>query len=185
MHRRDALKLFSLSAMSAISPIQTIGNLENRLFSSSPFGVSLETPPDWNCMLLPEYISTLKNDYNDSDLMVPIFACTRFKEPIKTENDTVLLFADRMEKPAESPSRGGRHHLTFENTDSDSYSFTTKTLDERTLSFGRRFYLFNDGFSRFNLEFEWCANSKDRSRDVFEDIFLSFTLERPVVAGWE
>ena len=184
MHRRDALKFFSLSAMLAISPIHSIGRIENQVFSSSPFGITLETPPDWHCMLLPEYLGLLKSDYNDENPKVPIFACTRFKEPIETENDTVLLFADRIREAKQLPAQNGDLNLSEENTWSDNYSFTTTTVDGRSLSFNRNFYLFNDGVSRFHLEFEWGENSDDRSRKVFDDIFGSFTLLRPAAAGW-
>ena len=186
MHRRDALKFFSLSSMMAISPIQSIGRIKNRVFTSEPFGLQLEIPDGWHCMLLPEYLEVLKNDYNDGNPKVPIFVCTRFKEPVDIENDTVLLFADRIRQPSIQAASSHRSFaLGRQNTDMENYSFSTTTTDGRRLNFERNFFVFNDGVSNFHLEFEWDANRRQRSRQMFDDIFASFTLPRPVNAGWE
>jgi len=186
MHRRDVLKLFSLAAISAVAPIEKLGFLNGRVFESKPFGIRLMTPPKWQCLLTADYLDLLDMDYGDKNPKVPILACTRFREPIKFENDTVLVFADRMrERPSESLAGSPRFlPLDVAKTDFQHYFVPATTTEGRALNFERDAYFFNDGSSRFHIEFEWDASKPSRSNSEFKEILGSIELAHEITPGW-
>lgn len=94
--RRGFLRLFSAASLAAIAPIDALGKVEGTHFTSAPFGVSLQFPSNWHELLPEEYLHLVERDYNDTgDVLLPIFMCTRKKEPNSVLNDSFQILADR------------------------------------------------------------------------------------------
>lgn len=186
MHRRNALKLFSLAALSAVAPIGKLGFLDDHVFESTPFGIRLTTPDSWHCLLAPDYLKLLDSDYGDKNPKLPILACTRFPEPTDFENDTLLIFADRMQTPDAPPSGLPKTYRPLDVSDADfeHYSVSATTTDSRDLSFSRDAYFFHDRHSKFHVEFECDASNSTRSAKEFKQILASIELAYPVSPGW-
>jgi hypothetical protein len=182
MHRREALQLFSLSALAAVAPLSRLGSVQREIFESNIFGIRATLPPGWNCLLVEDYLKLQEMDYGDENPMVPILSCMRFKEPMDGENDTFLIFAHRYSKADSGNSVCPNfERLDLENAEHKNYAVESKTVDGRNLSFERDAYFFESATSLFHVEFEYDAAKPERSASEFHGILHSIEVTGPSI----
>lgn len=177
MHRREALKLFSLSALTAVAPIGKLGSVDSGIFESKVFGIRAKLPRGWNCLLVEDYLKLLEEDYGDRNPKIPILSCMRFTEPMQGENDTFLIFAHRFSQADTNDTVCENfERLNLEGAEHRNYSVSSQTLDGRELNFERDAYFFESVSSKFHVEFEFKAAKPKRSADEFQNILQSIEI---------
>ena len=100
MERREFLKLFSLSALALIAPLDKIGAINDQRYSSEVFGVSFRIPQGWHTLTPEQYLKVHCDLYGEDarKLQVPIVYVCMLPEPTPKINPTFEILADRKRK---------------------------------------------------------------------------------------